>query len=720
MPKSSRPSRRIENRFLSLRLASLESFFALSGLLAFTLLTFLACSADEGSESARAGAAAASSGHDSSNSGPSQPNVHAKGETAARNANERPIPAFQGMTLEGHPLSMTNLLGSRVVLFFFNPEVAPARELSHAVSAIAERSGAHNFSVLGIGLGSDSSTLARFAEAEALKFPILDDSAGSIARLVGLRSPNALIGVDAEGYMDFGVSSFPTEGDIVASVKETLREKLRLPEDESASNGALFAFSKAPALGVISMADGSRLETDALEGRAAIVIFFLHTCSHCHRALRSIKTTLESIESDKRPRLVAISIQNAPGAVRRSLKELELDYFDPYLDPGNQAIDGWGVTGGVPVVLVLDTQGQIRHRSSGWNDKRDPGLVRMMVAKAAGARVPMLLDATGYSGNDVCGVCHEQEHAAWQFTAHSTAFDTLITHAADRRTDCVGCHVVGFDEKGGFDFKHQHEYLENVGCESCHGRGGPHLTPNFVPRDETGQHDYQQVCLTCHNPKHSLGFDYARFHPRISHLKIVMLTDQERVDLLGGAGPSRDLLPTQAEYVGSTVCQSCHEAEFKTWETSPHGHSVMTLERAGKAAESECLTCHTTAFGKPGGFAETAKVKDSPDLARVGCESCHGPGADHVGATAKRVGTILSLGDKCDSCVILKVCGSCHDEANDAGFQFKVEERIEAQRHGTIEAATLRGDQSADRALLREAFAQTARDRLSEHQADAS
>jgi hypothetical protein len=66
-----------------------------------------------------------------------------------------------------------------------------------------------------------------------------------------------------------------------------------------------------------------------------------------------------------------------------------------------------------------------------------------------------------------------------------------------------------------------------------------------------------------------------------------------------------------------------------------------------------------------------------------------------VGPTARRVGTIVSLGDKCDSCVILKICGSCHDDANDPGFTFKVEERIEAQRHGTIESAATRAGESA-------------------------
>jgi hypothetical protein len=200
--------------------------------------------------------------------------------------------------------------------------------------------------------------------------------------------------------------------------------------------------------------------------------------------------------------------------------------------------------------------------------------------------------------------------------------------------------------------------------------------------------DYAEVCSTCHTPTHSLGFEYEPFRTRVSHQRIAALSNAERARLGEGGGPSRTLLPTRAEHVGSKACQNCHAREFETWQASGHGRAVASLEKKGKADDASCLACHTTAFDKPGGFPAGAAVTDHPDLARVGCESCHGPGGDHVGPSARRAGTILSLGDKCDSCVILKICGSCHDDANDPGFRFHVEERIEAQRHGTIEPAS--------------------------------
>jgi hypothetical protein len=52
-----------------------------------------------------------------------------------------------------------------------------------------------------------------------------------------------------------------------------------------------------------------------------------------------------------------------------------------------------------------------------------------------------------------------------------------------------------------------------------------------------------------------------------------------------------------------------------------------------------------------------------------------------VGPEAPKRGTIVSLSDKCDSCVVLQICGSCHDDANDPGFEFEVVDKIERQRH---------------------------------------
>jgi hypothetical protein len=234
-------------------------------------------------------------------------------------------------------------------------------------------------------------------------------------------------------------------------------------------------------------------------------------------------------------------------------------------------------------------------------------------------------------------------------------------------------------------------HLENVGCETCHGRGGGHLSqePAAAPPVEP---DYEAVCTTCHNQKHSLGFDYATFLPRVSHeanLQLADLSLEKRRDILERRRkPRENLLPTLAEYTGSEACESCHEEEFATWSKQPHAAAVEKLEAPTETENPDCLRCHTTAFGRPGGFPTDGRLAEHPDLAAVGCESCHGPGGKHIETEGLEAGSIIALGDKCDSCVVLQICGSCHDEANDPGFEFELLDKIELQRHGTIEAGT--------------------------------
>ena len=239
--------------------------------------------------------------------------------------------------------------------------------------------------------------------------------------------------------------------------------------------------------------------------------------------------------------------------------------------------------------------------------------------------------------------------------------------------------MVGYGKAGGYQIAQADAALENVGCETCHGRGGPHLSPEFVKG-----HAYEGVCQSCHNPEHSLGFEYASFLPRVSHAANranLALPPEERAKLLAARhAPRKDLLPTNVAYVGSALCQTCHADEHAAWLGQPHAKALASLEAKGKAGDADCLRCHTTGFGKAGGFQAGGGAQ--PTLAGVGCESCHGPGGDHVAEGARKQGTILKLSDKCGSCAILQICSSCHDDANDPGFEFHVIDKILRQRHG--------------------------------------
>ena len=294
-----------------------------------------------------------------------------------------------------------------------------------------------------------------------------------------LRAPVALIGVDGDGYVVF-VHGGVSPGDVpdaVAVVETQLRESLRLPSGAQTSlEPTLGTRALAPAFSAERLEGGGRVDLASLRGKPVVLVFFLYTCPHCHHALEFLKTELAKIPEAARPTLIGVSVAGSASAVQAQLKSDGLDFFPVLVDNDFAVRTAYGVMAGVPDIFVIDAQGGVVVRVQGWRDDRDPALMRMWLAKLAGQPVPMLLHATGYSGSEACGVCHEAETTTWLLTQHASAFDTLVRHSAAAKPDCVGCHVVGFQKTGGYTISPPAKHLENVGCESCHGRGGPHLS----------------------------------------------------------------------------------------------------------------------------------------------------------------------------------------------------------------------------------------------------
>ncbi|HEX2485655.1 MAG TPA: multiheme c-type cytochrome [Myxococcota bacterium] len=611
---------------------------------------------------------------------------------AAPARQERPLPAFQGTTFDGQPFSVGALLGRRLLVLFLRAGDADAERLARAAALLAAQRGAYNFEIVGIVSGVDAAGEASLAGSGA-DVPLVRDPAGAYGGRIGVRSPAAAVLADAEGYLVRGSDlAGPSDAkDPVGLLAGELRSWLRIP-DPTAAAAALEPSSRpaAPDFRAERLDGSGAVELASLRGRPAVLIFFLHTCPHCHHALAALKEQLAALPEDARPTLLGVSVAGRADEVQESLEQEGLDFFPVLGDAGETIRTAYAATSGVPVLIGIDREHRVAWRTAGWRDERDPALLRMRLALLAGQTPPMLLHTTGYSGEEFCATCHPGQHDTWLLTAHSEAYDTLVRHGADRDTECVGCHVVGFGKAGGFDPAKPARELEGVGCEICHGRGGPHLSPGFVQGG-----NYEPVCVTCHDPKHSLGFEYAAFLPRVSHAanaQLASLSAAERQKLLAERRARREaLLPTNAAFVGSAGCRECHAAEHASWSAQPHARALATLAAKERAADAECQRCHTTGFGKPGGFPAGGAQASHPDLAGVGCESCHGPGGEHVKPDAAKRGTILALADKCDSCVILQICGSCHDDANDPGFEYEVKAKIEAQRHGRAAPATATG-----------------------------
>jgi hypothetical protein len=115
----------------------------------------------------------------------------------------------------------------------------------------------------------------------------------------------------------------------------------------------------------------------------------------------------------------------------------------------------------------------------------------------------------------------------------------------------------------------------------------------------------------------------------------------------------------KAAYVGNERCRECHAEAFNVWDKTKHAHAYASLETQGKQYHLDCVGCHVTGYGKPGGVCRIDKVAGRTN---VGCESCHGPGSIHVEEpdTAN-----ISLGNSAATCT------GCHDPENSPHFDFQ-------------------------------------------------
>src|SRR4030043_1371785 len=91
---------------------------------------------------------------------------------------------------------------------------------------------------------------------------------------------------------------------------------------------------------------------------------------------------------------------------------------------------------------------------------------------------------------------------------------------------------------------------------------------------------------------------------------------------------SSEIVRGDPEYAGSEACKDCHEAYYKGFAKSIHGKKTV-----------------------PGNPAN-----------REGCESCHGPGAQHIEKGGGRGVAIIVFGRKTDPTTRDSKCPACHGE----------------------------------------------------------
>jgi hypothetical protein len=103
----------------------------------------------------------------------------------------------------------------------------------------------------------------------------------------------------------------------------------------------------------------------------------------------------------------------------------------------------------------------------------------------------------------------------------------------------------------------------------------------------------------------------------------------------------------------------------KTWYITPgqegQGDMKLGIDHV-RGMATRCVTCHAThsASGSP---------LPAPEAFGVGCESCHGPGGDHVTAAKSKASDLkIEFMSKWDTPKLEALCAKCHRSANDVSM----------------------------------------------------
>jgi hypothetical protein len=157
-----------------------------------------------------------------------------------------------------------------------------------------------------------------------------------------------------------------------------------------------------------------------------------------------------------------------------------------------------------------------------------------------------------------------------------------------------------------------------------------------------------------------------------------------------------------AEYQGATSCKKCHLKEYKSWQKTKMAKSFEVL-KAGQVADEKkkagldpakdytkdhaCLPCHTTGYGRPGGYPKAGDEAGAARAAKfegVQCEVCHGPASlylaykkDHEKDFNKEEGKKLGLSKVDPKAATL--CLDCHRGGPGLSPTLKAGEKFDAE-----------------------------------------
>ncbi len=127
------------------------------------------------------------------------------------------------------------------------------------------------------------------------------------------------------------------------------------------------------------------------------------------------------------------------------------------------------------------------------------------------------VDKTEFIGAEACAGCHASSYEIWRKSRHATAITTLVQKNRHEDLNCIECHVLGFNSKGGYVSEGVTPKFANVQCENCHGPRRLHVQAPTKNPIQSSVMDPNKSCQECHTPPHSPGFEQKKYWKAIEH-----------------------------------------------------------------------------------------------------------------------------------------------------------------------------------------------------------
>ena len=112
----------------------------------------------------------------------------------------------------------------------------------------------------------------------------------------------------------------------------------------------------------------------------------------------------------------------------------------------------------------------------------------------------------------------------------------------------------------------------------------------------------------------------------------------------------------KSPFATARACEDCHSDIEENWARTRHSYAIDSLKKTKQEYDPECVGCHVTGMLTRNGYVN---CKETPQLANVQCEACHGPALDHVKSPQAGFGHVDE-----------QTCRSCHTEERDPEFDY--------------------------------------------------